>query len=132
MLDAGPLIALSYPADRDHPAARRGFQQLLAWKSRLFVPLPIVFEVTKWLLHQANGGAAQAALGHMRGALEIVFPSEADFDNVTALVTGLGPRWRGSLEDALVAALAIRFDLPVWTLNYRDLGAFPRLRVWNP
>ncbi len=49
-----------------------------------------------------------------------------------ALVRALSPGWKGSREDVLVAAVAIRLRLPAWTLNYRDLGAFPRLELWAP
>jgi predicted nucleic acid-binding protein len=132
VLDAGPLIALTWPADPDHAASRAGFDTLIRRRTRLLVPLPIVFEVYKWLLHQAGTRAAHAALADMRAALEIIFPDQGVFDDVAALVLGLGVRWNGSLEDALVAALAIRLNLPAWTLNYRDLAAFPRLSLWAP
>lgn len=132
VLDAGPVIALTYEADRDHAAARAGFDTLLAGRSRLIIPLPVMFEVYKWLLYEAGAAAAQAALAHMRRALEIVFPTQRDFDDTAALIGALGAGWRGTLEDALVASVAIRLRLPAWTLNYRDLGAFPRLELWAP
>lgn len=132
VLDAGPLIALAYRRDRDHAGVRRGFEALLDRQSRLIAPLPIVFEVHKWLLYQVGAPTAHAALTHMRHALELVFPNRTDFDDVSALVAELGPRWHGSLEDALVAITAVRLDLPAWTLNYRDLSAFPRLQLWTP
>jgi hypothetical protein len=40
--------------------------------------------------------------------------------------------WGGSLEDALVAMVALDRSTPAWTFNYRDLGAFPNLRFWSP
>jgi hypothetical protein len=51
-------------------------------------------------------------------------------------VAGTGTRlivpWMGTLEDALVAGLALRLRLPARTLNDRDLSAFPRLELWAP
>lgn len=132
VLDAGPLIALAYSADPDHAVSRAGFDTLIRGRARLVAPLPIVFEVYKWLLHQAGARVAQAALVDMRSVLELVFPDPSIFDDVLAMVTALGTRWNGSLEDALVAAVAIRLRLPAWTLNYRDLAAFPRLALWSP
>ncbi len=132
VLDAGPLIALSFEADRDHAIASAGFDTLIAGRSRLIIPLPIMFEVYKWLLHEAGAAAAQTALAHMRRALDVVFPAQRDLDDTVALIGALGAEWRGTLEDALVASVAIRLRLPVWTLNYRDLGAFPRLELWAP
>ncbi|HEV2283541.1 MAG TPA: type II toxin-antitoxin system VapC family toxin [bacterium] len=132
VLDAGPVIALAYQSDRDHAMARTGFDALITARSRLIIPLPIMFEVYKWLVYEAGAAVGQTALAHMHRALEIVFPSQRDFDDTVALVGALGPGWKGSLEDALVAAVAIRLRLPAWTLNYRDLGAFPRLQLWAP
>jgi len=132
VLDAGPVIALSYESDRDHAIARLGFDTLIAARSRLIIPLPIMFEVYKWLLYEAGAPVAQTALAHMRKALDIIFPAQRDLDDTVALVGALGPGWKGSLEDALVAAVALRLRLPAWTLNYRDLGAFPRLELWAP
>ena len=132
VLDAGPLIALAHRADPDHVSVRVGFEQLLGGQTRLIVPLPIVFEVFKWLLYHAGPASARNALTNMRAAVEIVFPGGQDFDDSTSLIVGLGPDWRGTLEDALVAALAVRLRLPVWTLNYRDFSAFRRLGLWTP
>lgn len=132
VLDAGPVIALSFEADRDHAIARAGFDTLIAGRCRLIIPLPIMFEVDKWLLCEAGAAAAQTALAHMRRALEVVFPAQRDLDDTAALIGALGAGWRGTLEDALVASVAIRLRLPAWTLNYRDLGAFPRLELWAP
>ena len=42
------------------------------------------------------------------------------------------PWWGGSLEDATVAMLPGRLNVPVWTFNYRDLSAFPILQFWLP
>ena len=42
------------------------------------------------------------------------------------------PAWGGSLEDALVAVTGSWLDVPVWTLNYRDFGAFRNLHFWTP
>jgi predicted nucleic acid-binding protein len=132
VLDAGPLIALSHEGDRDHAAARSAFAALVDARSRLVAPLPIVFEVYKWLLYKTGAAAAQNALAEMRSALDIVCPTNRDVDDTSTLVATLGSAWRGSLEDALVAVVAIRLDAPAWTLNYRDLSAFPRLQLWNP
>lgn len=132
VVDAGPLIALTHRADPDHSSVRAGFEQLLDGRTRLIVPLPIVFEVYKWLLYHADPASARDALTHMRAALEIVFPARLDFDDATTLIMGLGPHWRGTLEDALVAALATRLRSPVWTLNYRDFSAFRRIELWTP
>ncbi len=98
----------------------------------MIAPLPIVFEVYKWLLYHVTPASARDALDHMRAALEIVFPARQDLDDTTVLIMGLGPTWMGTLEDALVAVVAIRLRLPVWTHNYRDFSAFRRIDLWAP
>jgi predicted nucleic acid-binding protein len=131
ILDAGPLIALAHRADADHARVRVGFEQLADGRTRLIAPLPIVFEVYKWLLYHAGSAYARDALTNMRAALEVIFPSRQDFDDATSLIMGLRSGWTGTLEDALVAALGARLRLPVWTLNYRDFSAFRRLELWT-
>lgn len=129
-LDAGPLIALYHAADPDHTEAVRGFSRLAENKSWLLVPLPVVLEVYKWLLFEGGPDKARLALGKMREALEIVPLSLADLEALQTLTDAL-PGWKGTLEDANVALLGLRLGIPVWTLNYRDLGVFGRLEFWT-
>jgi hypothetical protein len=42
------------------------------------------------------------------------------------------PRWQGSLEDAAVIFIAMRYRCPVWTYNFRDFAAFKALEFWTP
>jgi len=131
VLDAGPLIALLHERDAEHSIAVDGFRQLLEARRRLIAPLPIVFEVYKWLLYNAHPALAHLGLQQMRESLDVFYPGETDLDEVTDVLAAL-PTWNGSLEDALVALLALRLDVPVWTMNYRDLSAFRNLRFWAP
>lgn len=129
VLDAGPLIALFHASDPDHESAVRGFRALAQEHSRLITPLPVVYEVYKWLLFEAGAPIAQQALGRMMEALEIVPIHLDDLEAIHILLRGM-QGWRGTLEDASVALLALKLRAPVWTLNYRDLGAFKGLSFW--
>ena len=131
VLDAGPLIALLHARDADHEAAVSGFRRLAEARSRLIAPLPIVFEVYKWLVYEAGPEPARRGLARMREALEVVYPGSAELDEVT-LVVGTMVGWGGTLEDALVAVTGLKLGVPVWTLNYRDLSAFRNLHFWAP
>jgi predicted nucleic acid-binding protein len=131
VLDAGPLIALLHGRDRDHASARRGFEELTRAGTRLIAPLPIVFEVYKWVLYEAGAPEARVALRRMRESLEAAYPTHADLDDVSDVLAAM-PSWAGSLEDALVAVVGLRLGAPVWTLNFRDLAAFGSLRFWTP
>lgn len=58
----GALIALLHRSDPDHEEALRGFRRLAEGGARLFLPMPVLFEVFKWLLFQAGPKAARKGL----------------------------------------------------------------------
>jgi len=131
VIDAGPLIALFHEQDRDHAAAIRGFAALRARRSLPVVPLPILFEVYKWLVYHGGHDAAQLGLREMRAVLSFIEVRVEELEALAALTASVRG-WHGTLEDAAVALTALRLRVPVWTLNYRDLSVFPRLSFWNP
>ena len=131
VVDAGPLIALSHIPDPYHAIAVAGFEELIRGRTTVLAPLPIAFEVYKWLAYEASLRTARRGLAHIRRAFEITYPDEALLSRVTAVLESM-PAWGGSLEDALVAVSGLWLDVPVWTLNYRDLGAFRNLHFWTP
>jgi predicted nucleic acid-binding protein len=131
VLDAGPLIGLLNRRDAYHVDALRGFEQLAARRAVLTVPVPILFEVFKWMMHQTNVPTARRALGWMLEDLDLIYLGPGDLHEMVTLL-GERPGWTGSLEDTAVVQVAIRFGAPVWTLDYRDLRAFPNLQFWTP
>ncbi len=131
IVDAGPLIALFSAQDRDHALCRSGFEQLAAQQISIRIPLPVLFEVYKWLLHHATYNQAQIALLTMQESLEVDPLNLADLSELTLMVQSL-TNWKGSLEDASVILMAQRHQCPIWTLNYRDLGIFKGIEFWNP
>jgi predicted nucleic acid-binding protein len=131
VLDAVPLIALFAAQDRDHATAKQGFAQLAQAKTQLITPIPIIFEVYKWLLYETSPTIAQSALKVMRQSLHEVTVTSVELETLQSLVA-LIPNWKGSLEDAIVILYAQKLNCPVWTLNYRDFGAFTNLSFWNP
>ena len=128
ILDAGPLIALFQQEDADHQVALDGFGKLREAAAKPFLPVPVAYEVFKWLLYRSGPDLAREALERMLNSLVTL---EGDFAAACALVRAL-PGWGGSLEDATVAVLAQELGVPVWTLNYRDFSAFKLLELWNP
>lgn len=69
VLDAGPLIALFYSKDTYHEQCVVGFSQLVEKNTLLLTPLPIVFEVYKWLLQRTQPKVAQRTLLTMNDSL---------------------------------------------------------------
>ena len=131
VLDAGPLIGAFNRRDRFHEISGRGLRQLSAGHSRALVPMPVVFEVFKWLAYNVGAGPARLALTRMRENFEIIDVGPGTLAELAAIVESM-PRWPGSLEDALLAHVGGRMDAPVWTFNYRDLRAFTSLQFWTP
>ncbi len=62
VVDAGPIIAFFSAKDLDHPRAVKGFQQLQQAKTKILTPIPIIFEVYKWLLQKTTVSVAHNAL----------------------------------------------------------------------
>ncbi len=131
VLDAGPLIALFSREDTDHVVCKSGFEQLNQTRTVLLTPIPIIFEVYKWFLYKENPLVAQKIFKAMQSSLDTVSIDRIDLDTLHSIIQELG-QWRGSLEDATVILMAQRYHCPVWTLNYRDFGAFSSLQFWNP
>lgn len=131
ILDAGPLIALFYEKDSYYQLAIKGFTQLNEQKTQLITPIPIIFEVYKWLLHRGSVTLAQKTLAVMQKSLYSVSLTDEDFVQLQVIIQSLS-HWQGSLEDATVILIAQKYSVPIWTLNYRDFGRFKNLQFWNP
>lgn len=131
VLDTGPLVALFDATDGYHSRAEAGFLELQRLRTLLVAPVPIVFEVYKWLLQQRGVGVARAALGEMREGLAFEFLDDASLAGGERVLASM-PGWRGTLEDALVASTALEMGIPVWTMNYRDFGTVSKLTFWTP
>lgn len=131
MLDAGPLIGLFYAKDTYHLQCVQGFSQLAQAKTLLLTPLPIIFEVYKWLLQRTHPAIAQQTLQTMNDSLHVLALDAEAFGKVRAVVAKL-PQWQGSLEDATAMLTALQYGCPIWTYNFRDFNAFNSLEFWNP
>jgi predicted nucleic acid-binding protein len=131
ILDASPLIALFYEKDSYHQSAIKGFTQLNQEKTQLVTPIPIIFEVYKWLLHRGSVTLAQKTLAVMQRSLYSVSLTDEDFVQLQVMIQSLS-NWKGSLEDATVILISQKYKAPIWTLNYRDFGRFKNLEFWNP
>ena len=95
------------------------------------MPIPVVFEVFKWLAYNVGAAPARIALGRMRLNFEIVEIDRAMLGELAGMVDSI-PRWPGSLEDAVLAFVGGRMNASVWTFNYREFVAFRGLHLWNP
>ncbi|MEM9947367.1 MAG: type II toxin-antitoxin system VapC family toxin [Cyanobacteria bacterium P01_D01_bin.36] len=131
VLDAGPLIGLFYAKDTYHQNCIDGIAELTQKRTALLTPLPIVFEVYKWLLQRNRPDIARRALRTMKNELQVLVFDEQAFGKVQDVIEDL-PDWQGSLEDATVMLASVKYGCPIWTYNFRDFATFQSLEFWNP
>ena len=130
-IDAGPFIGLFYAKDNYHQQCVNGFAQLAKDKTVLLTPIPIIFEVYKWLLQRTTPVIAQRALQTMEDSLYLIEFTKVDLIDIKSFLLQI-PQWEGSLEDATVILVALRYQGLVWTYNFRDFSAFKTLNFWTP
>jgi len=131
VLDTGPLIALFSGKDARHQECKVGFAQLPNVFGEVLTPLPVLFEVYKFVAREQSPNTAQKALAVIvEDTLVIPLGMEA-FWNVYNLCRQM-PAWKGSLEDASVVVSAKQYNASVWTLDYRDFSWFKELELWAP
>jgi predicted nucleic acid-binding protein len=130
VVDSGPIIGVMYEDDEHHDQAQRGFHRLAASRTRVIVPVPIVFEVYKRLAYDVGPALARSGLAYMQSSMTLVYVDDDDLDALSRTLHTM-PWWGGSLEDATVAMVGLERHVPVWTFNHRDFVAFRRLQLWN-
>jgi predicted nucleic acid-binding protein len=131
ILDAGPLIALLSAEDDYHEKCLAGFAKLPVEFGEVLTPLPILFEVYKFVARSQSPSVAQKALAVIVSDTVVVPLDLEMFEYIFGIICQL-PNWRGSLEDASVVAIALSYNAPVWTLDYRDLSWFKNIELWTP
>ena len=131
VLDAGPLIALVSKKDNYHSEAKRGFNQIPVNFGEVLTPLPILFEVYKFVSRNESAQVAQKLLSIIQYDTVIIPISETDFATISDLVLQIA-NWQGTLEDASVILIAQKYQAQVWTLDYKDLSYFSNVQFWTP
>ena len=131
VLDSGPLIGLLSKKDQYHQEAKRGFKQIPVTFGEVLTPLPILFEVYKFVSRYQSVNAARALLSIIQTETVIIPLSNPDFTTISDLVLTT-PNWQGSLEDAAVIFTVQQYQAQIWTIDYQDFGFFNNLEFWNP
>ncbi|MBD2395179.1 PIN domain-containing protein [Cyanobacterium aponinum FACHB-4101] len=131
ILDTGPLIALVSERDNYHSEAKLGFSQISLVFGEVLTPLPILFEVYKFVARNESPKIAQKLLSVIQEETVIVTISESDFVTISDLVLNFS-HWGGTLEDASVIVIAKKYQGQIWTIDYKDLGFFGDIEFWNP
>jgi predicted nucleic acid-binding protein len=131
VLDAGPLIALVSKKDNYHQSAKRGFRQISREFGEVLTPLPVLFEVYKFVSRNQSPKAAQFLLNLLQEETVVIPISFGDFSILAELVLATN-NWSGTLEDASVIVIAQQEQAQIWTIDHKDLGYFNNVEFWTP
>jgi len=127
LADTGPLYAAADPDDTHHKRSRRELRRLADGKQEIMVAYPTLLEAYTLVLFRLGEAAALRWLEDMAGAA-LVNPSAEDYRHAVVKVQSLKDQ-PISLFDALVATLAARLDLEVWTYDHHFDAM--RVAVWR-
>ena len=127
LADTGPLYAAVDPDDAHHKRAQRELKKLAASRREVVVSYPTLLEAYTLVLFRMGKDAALKWLEEMASAA-LVNPSADDYRQAVDKVKSLKDQ-PITLFDALVASLANRLNLEVWTYDYHfDVM---RVNVWR-
>jgi predicted nucleic acid-binding protein len=127
LADTGPLYAAADPDDAHHKRSRRELRRLADEKQEIMVAYPTLIETYTLVLFRLGEASALRWLEDMAGAA-LVNPSAEDYRHAIVRVQSLTDQ-RVTLFDALVATLAMRLDLEVWTYDHHFDAM--RVPVWR-
>jgi len=127
LADTGPLYAATDPDDAHHKRSRRELRRLADQNYEIIVAYPTLLEAYTLVLFRLGETAAMRWLEEMAGAA-LVNPGADDYRQAVVRVQSLKDQ-SITLFDALVASLAGRLDLEVWTYDHHfDVM---RVAVWR-
>lgn len=127
LADAGPLYAAADPDDAHHKRSRRELRRLADQNQEIVVAYPTLLEAYTLVLFRLGEPAALRWLEDMADAA-LVNPSAEDYRHAIVRVQSLKDQ-PITLFDALVATLAHRLGMEVWTYDHHfDLM---RVAVWR-
>jgi len=127
LADTGPLYAAADGSDAHHRQALKQLEKLAHDRREILVPYPTLLEAYSLVLFRMGTNAAFKWLTYMADA-SLVNPMPEDHRQAVARVREL-PDQRITLFDAVVAVMAKRMKLEVWTYDHHfDLM---RVAVWR-
>jgi predicted nucleic acid-binding protein len=127
LADAGPLYAVVDEADEHHKRASDDLVELERERRLIVVSYSTLLETHALVLARLGRAAARTWLTLMSDAA-LINPEPEDYRQAIAKLKGL-PDQKVTLFDSLVAVLALRMGLNVWTYDHHfDVMRIP---VWR-
>jgi predicted nucleic acid-binding protein len=128
LADTGPLYALVDPSDGQHKRAHTELERL---RSERFLPAtawPTLMESYTLILYRLGVKRAQSWLEEATEGLDLLNPTREHYLDATLRLRRY-PDQDISLFDAVLAALSIELQVPVWAFDHHFdvMGA----RVWR-
>jgi len=127
LADTGPIYAATDPDDAHHKRSRRELRRLAEENYEIIVAYPTLLEAYTLVLFRLGETTAARWLEEMAGAA-LVNPSADDYRQAIVRVQSLKDQSL-TLFDALVATLAGRLGLEVWTYDHHFDAM--RVAVWR-
>ena len=128
LADTCPLYALRDPDDARHARASGELKRLGAGRLTVAVPYPVLLEAYSLVMRKLNLAEARAFLSHVEATYPTVLADRPDHEEASRSVRRY-PDQDVTMVDAVVAAMASRLSVPVWTHDHHfdTLGA----AVWR-
>jgi predicted nucleic acid-binding protein len=127
LADTGPLYASTDSDDDHHERARRQIKKLAEEKREVLITYPTLLEAYSLVLFKLGNRQASPWLEDVMGA-SLIHPTSDDYRLAAARVQSFADQ-PITFFDALLATMAMRLGLPVWTYDHHfDLM---RVSVWR-
>ena len=128
LVDTGPLYALVDPDDQHHARAREEAERLQREAVELVLAYPTLLEAYTLVMRRLGVPAARRWVGEALQGCGLLNPVAEDYLEATERI-GAFEDQPITLFDSVVALLAGRLDIPVWTYDHHfDLM---RVEVWR-
>ena len=128
LADTGPLYAAVDPDDAYHPQAQRELKRLARHHQDVIIAYPTLLEAYTLVLYRLGRRPAANWLDNILTGAALVNPTGDDYHEAAHKVQAFADQ-PITLFDALVAVLAERLGLPVWTYDHHfDVM---RVQVWR-
>jgi predicted nucleic acid-binding protein len=117
LADTGPLYALVDVDDRYHEEASQQLARLTALHFAVIVLQPIVLESYTLILRKLGRATARLWLHELSRGVDLLNPTADDYQEARNRVASY-PDQEITLFDSLLATLAQRLEVPVWTYDF--------------
>jgi predicted nucleic acid-binding protein len=128
LADTGPLYAAVDPDDAHHKRAHRELRRLAGDQQEVLVAYPTLLEAYTLLLFRLGKAASSRWLTDLAQGATLINPTPEDYRQAVARILSFSDQ-PITLFDSVVAVLAARLDVDVWTYDHHfDLMRVP---VWR-